>query len=305
MSPGHVRYNSYRSYLTKKFKKPVLKIPLNGGFSCPNRDGTISTRGCSFCDNASFSPTIGKTTSHVQQLRETILKASSRFDLFIPYFQPFSNTYGEVDELAEIYESVIGLPGVVGLAIGTRPDCFSQEIYEYLSDVNRRIYLSVELGLQSVSDETLKRNGRGHTFSDFEKAVAELSGRGIESVAHMMIGLPGDTLGDVIAGAKRLAGMPVRGVKLHQLMIIKGTLMEQWYLNGEVAAVEIDEYKKIVGEFLSYLRPDQHIHRIVADSTVERGLIAPLWSAEKMRSLDIINRHLEEKDIFQGCKYNI
>jgi radical SAM protein (TIGR01212 family) len=297
------RYNSYRSYLKKRFGKPVLKIPLNAGFSCPNRDGTISIDGCSFCDNRSFSPVAGSRTPVLDQLKIAIEKDKGRHEAFIAYLQPFSNTYGDVKLLKSIYEPIIGFPKVIGLAVGTRPDCFTNETLDYLDDVSKRTYLSVEIGLQSASDETLRFNNRGHDVTVFVNAVQELSKRKIETVAHVMIGLPPDTGGDAIATARLLAPLPVTGIKIHQLMIIAGTKVQQWYNEGKVKPLSLEEYADILCDFLSHVRPDQHIHRIMADSSVKNGLIAPIWSADKMGSIKIIHEVMEKRDLKQGSEY--
>jgi radical SAM protein (TIGR01212 family) len=297
------RYNTYRSYLTAKFGKPVLKIALNGGFSCPNRDGTLSAGGCSFCDVPAFSPAAKNGTDPLAQLRAAIARAGSRFGLYLPYLQPFSNTYGSVERLRTVYEPLMAEPGVVGLSIGTRPDCFSPEIYTYLAELAQRTYLCVELGLQSASDTVLARNHRGHSVRDFERCVGELALRGIETVVHMLFGLPGDTAASIIASAERLADLPLAGIKLHQLMIIEGTQMAAWYRAGAVSPLSVEQYADLVVHFVARLRPDQHIHRLAANSHPDRGLLAPLWSCKKGVALSMIERLLEERDIWQGCLY--
>jgi hypothetical protein len=301
-------YLSYRSYLKKRFNTSVLKIPLNAGFSCPNRDGTIGLEGCSFCDNRSFSPVAVTTALLLDQLKSSIAKDRAKHEKFIAYLQPFSNTYGTQKQLEEIYEPLIVFPGVVGLAVGTRPDCFTRDIYDYLESVSKRTYLSIEIGLQSANDATLQFNKRGHDVETFTKAVLELSSRGIETVAHVMIGLPPgggtepprENRDDAAATAKLLASLPVTGIKIHQLMIIKGTLIQQWYDKGEIAALSLEEYADILCDFLSRVRPDQHIHRIMADSSEKCGLIAPLWSAEKMNSIAYLHVVMEKRGLIQG-----
>jgi hypothetical protein len=298
-----IRYNSYRSYLKKRFRKPVLKIPLNAGFSCPNRDGTISIEGCSFCDNRSFSPVAVSSAPVLGQLKMAIERDRNRHQAFIAYLQPFSNTYGDAHLLKSIYEPVINFPKVIGLAVGTRPDCFTEETFDYLEDVSKRTYLSVEIGLQSASDETLRLNNRGHDVKAFVNAVTELSQRKIETVAHVMIGLPFETHGQTINTAKLLALLPVDGVKIHQLMIIDGTEVNEWYKQGKVKPMALDEYADIVCDFIGHLRPDQHIHRIMADSSVKNGLVAPMWSADKMGAMKFIHEVMEKRGLKQGSEY--
>lgn len=296
----NVPYSTYRSYLKKRFGKPILKIPINGGFSCPNRDGTKSREGCTFCDNRSFSPVALDQRSVISQLEKAIQYASGRFDLFIAYLQPFTNTYGSVRQLQSIYEPLIAVPGVAGLAIGTRPDCLSDDICDYLANIGKRTYLGVELGLQSTSDETLRHNNRGHTYNDFIDAVRKLADRDIEIIVHVMLGLPGDTPESMMNTAREIAQLPIHGIKVHQLMIIKDTRVEEWFNQGKVKPLTLEEYAELVGEFISYLRPDQYIHRIMADSKVEFGLVAPDWSADKLKSVEFVRNYLIENEIFQG-----
>lgn len=293
-------YVSYRRYIVGRFGGPVLKVPLNAGFSCPNRDGTRSTAGCSFCDNRSFSPVALDVRSVLGQLKTSIERARGRFTRFIAYLQPFSNTHGTVEQLRFVYEPILAVPCVVGLAVGTRPDCFEDKVLAYLADVSERTYLSVELGLQSACDDVLFRNNRGHTCADFEHAVTELAGRRIEVVAHVILGLPGNTRDSMIETARKLASLPVAGVKIHQLMVIAGTEVAAWHRAGEVTALDLKEYALLLSEFLGHLRPDQHIHRIMADSTLRNGLVAPLWSADKPGSITFLRKYMREHHVRQG-----
>ena len=298
----HVQhYNSYRNFIKKKFGSPVFKVPLSGGFSCPNRDGTKSSDGCYFCDNRSFSPAALRLESPVEQLLKTMNANSKRYKLFMPYLQPYSNTYGTVDDLSFVYEPLLSIPGVAGLAIGTRPDCFSEGIYSYLSDLNRRTYLSVEIGLQSAHNATLARVNRGHTVEEFIAVVNRLAALDIEIVAHIMLGLPGETPGMMQKTAELLSKVPICGVKIHQTMIIKGTVFEQMYNCGELSTLDLQNYGELLCDFLDRLRPDQLIHRIMADSKAEFGLIAPMWSAEKNRSLSVIQGIMDKRESMQGC----
>lgn len=296
-------YLSYRRVLTSRFGKPVLKVPVNGGFSCPNRDGTKSAAGCLFCDNRSFSPV---ASVPCESPAEQVRKAGARIrdgSLLLPYLQPFSNTYGSVEKLRRVYEPLLAVPGVIGLAIGTRPDCFTDDVYRYLAGLARRTCLSIELGLQSSHDATLAFCNRGHTFGDFVAAVTHLASDNIETVAHVMLGLPGESAAMMEETARRLASLPVTGVKIHQLMIIEDTEFAAWYREGRISVLTIQEYAAMLGSFLACLRPDQHIHRIVADSTEANGLIAPLWSADKAAALREIHRHMDERGVRQGDRY--
>lgn len=296
-----IRYTTYRSYLTARFGKPVLKIPVNGGFSCPNRDGTKSSTGCLFCDNRSFSPVAQQTgEAPLRQLQTVIARPGTRGKLLLPYLQPFSNTYGTVDQLKTVYEPLIAVPGVIGLAIGTRPDCFTDATYQYLAELSQRTYLCIELGLQSSHDTTLSRCNRGHAWSDFTATVEQLSGSGIETVAHVMLGLPGETPDMMYATARQLAELPVRGIKIHQLMIIAETAFADSYRAGDIQALSLERYTELLCGFLERLRPDQYLHRMVADATKENGLIAPLWSADKAAAIRFIQQYMETQDVCQG-----
>lgn len=298
------RYNSYRSYLRKKFGKPVLKIPVNGGFSCPNRDGTLSVRGCAFCDNRSFSPVAVSPPDMQTAFEHALSRAGERFGAVIAYLQPFTNTHGPVSRLKEVYEPLIAYPEVVGLSIGTRPDCLSPEVCDYLAEITSRTYLSVELGLQSAVDQTLRRVNRGHCVADFEGACERLADRGIYTVAHVMLGLPGERPEDMCRTAERLASWRVGGVKVHQTMVIRGTALEEDYRHGLFEPLTLERYVELVAAFLARLRPDQHIHRLVADSRAERGLIAPRWSEEKLKAVEAIGNYLAREDIRQGTLWD-
>ena len=278
--------------MKSRFGGNVLKIPVNAGFSCPNRDGSKSAEGCAFCDNRAFSPAHADDAPPVEQVRGAIERCGGKYKLFLPYLQPYSNTYAPLDKLKSVYEPLLSVDGVIGLAIGTRPDCFNEPIYEYLGDLNKRAYLSVELGLQSGHDSILKSMNRGHTVQDFVDAVYRLDRLNIETVAHVILGFPGETAEMVEETADMLAGLPVMGVKIHQLMIIECTPLARMYRSGGLREITLEEYAGLLRKFISRLRPEQHIHRIAADSKPEHGLIAPAWSARKMETLNYLKERL-------------
>ncbi len=297
-------YNSYRSYMKNRFGAPVMKISLSAGFSCPNRDGTKSVEGCSFCDNRSFSPALGSVEPVVKQLTDVMDRCKYRFKHFLPYLQPFSNTYGSAQQLREIYEPLVQVPGVIGLAVGTRPDCFSEEVFEYLEDLSGRTYLSIELGLQSGHNSVLERVNRGHSVEEFCSVAQRLYSIGAEVVAHVILGLPSETEEMMEQTARMLGSMEcVGGVKVHQLMVIAGTSLAQSYHKDEIELYDICRYSDMLCRFLSLLRPEQHIHRLMADSKPDMGLIAPLWSIDKQRSLSFIHGYMEKISFVQGRRY--
>jgi len=284
---------TYRSYLRKRFGGGVLKIPVNAGFSCPNRDGTKSVGGCVFCDNRAFSPAYSANgLTPVEQVRAAIDRSGGKYKYFLPYLQPFSNTYAPLGRLKSVYEPLLSVDGVIGLSIGTRPDCFDEAVYGYLGDLNKRAYISVELGLQSGHDSILKLMNRGHTVQDFVDAVYRLDGTGVETVAHVILGFPGETEEMAMETAVLLAGLPVSGVKIHQLMIIEGTPLARMYRLGELPEMTLEKYAALLKKFISRLRPSQHIHRLAADSRPEYGLLAPPWSAKKIETVNYLRQFL-------------
>ena len=295
-------YNTLASHLRKKYGEPVRKIPINGGFSCPNRDGTIGSGGCVFCDARSFSPVALSADLPLSQLRDGIRKSAGRYKKFIAYLQPWSNTYASVDILRSIYEPLIAEPGVVGLAVGTRPDCLPNDVLEYLADVAQRTDLTVELGLQSSNNAVLEDVNRGHSRDSFVDAVRKLHERTIEVVAHVMLGLPGESIQSMIQTADLLTDLHVEGVKIHQLMIIEDTPLAERYHTGEVSVFSIEEYADVLGEFIEHLGKDMIVHRIMADATKETGLIAPAWCEDKRCAMGKITALMDEKGIVQGSK---
>jgi uncharacterized protein len=265
----------------------------------------LSTIGCAYCDNNAFSPVAAETEDPFLQVRSAILRAGSRFKTFIVYAQPFSNTYGSIDRLRALYEPLITIDGVVGISIGTRPDCITEEGYAYLASLSRRTFVTIELGLQSAHEATLRAINRGHGFEAFEASIRRCADLGIETVAHVILGLPGESIKMMFETADRLASLPVQGVKFHQLMIIKGTVMERTYYDGAVTPLALGDYTPILCGCIERLRRDQFVHRIMADTRKERGLIAPDWSADKQGSIKYLHDYMDQHAVEQGrrCKY--
>src|SRR6266849_8134733 len=249
------RYYALSRFLKERFGTKVYRVTLDGGFTCPNVDGSVAVGGCVFCDNRSFSPNrrLPRTTIREQVQRGVdILSARYRADRFLAYFQAATNTYAPVAKLRRLYDEALDHPQIVGLAIGTRPDCVPEPVLELLQSYARERYVCLELGLQSIHDRSLDWMNRGHHFDVFVDAVHRCQGRGLDLCAHVILGLPGESESDMLATADALARLPVHGVKIHNLHVVKDTPLEKMYAAGEVRMFERDEYVQIVCDFLEH-----------------------------------------------------
>ncbi|HDN98047.1 MAG TPA: TIGR01212 family radical SAM protein [bacterium] len=299
------RYYKFSKYLKEKFGGRVVKISVDGGFKCPNLDGTLSKEGCIYCNNYAFSPALRrKEKSLEEQIEEGINYGRKRFkaNMFIVYFQPYTNTYGEVEFLKKRYDVIKNFPEVVGIAIGTRPDCIDEEKLKLIESYTENYEVWIEYGLQSIHDKTLKIINRNHKYSDFLKAVEMTKGRGIKICAHVIIGLPGETKNDMIETAKECGRLRIDGIKIHPLHVVKDTKLEKMYREGKYTPMDIGFYVDTVVEFLQYLSPDTVIQRITADCPPEY-LVAPFWISLKERVIKMIEDRLEKDDIYQGKKF--
>jgi len=296
------RYRDLNTYFREMFGHRVHKITIDAGMTCPNRDGTLSTGGCIYC-NAKGSGTgaFGAGKSIREQLESAKEKVARRFKAkkFIAYFQSFTNTYAPIETLRALYEEALAVPGVAGLAIGTRPDCISPQIVDLLAGYTDENLIWIEYGLQSAHDVTLNLINRGHDAAAFTRAVAATRGRGINICAHVILGLPGETRKQMLATARFLADQDIQGVKLHLLYVIRGTWLETLYKTGDYKCLEQKAYVEIVCEFLERLPADMVIQRLTGDPH-PRELVAPQWSLQKKETLDKINAYLVEKDTWQG-----
>lgn len=300
------RYNQYSAHLKNKFGVKVYKITLDAGFSCPNRDGKISTGGCIFCDEGgSFSQAHSNLLTIEKQLEEGVETLSARFKAkkFMSYFQAFSNTYKPIGELESIYNSALQHPDIVGLSIGTRPDCVDEEKLKLISSYKDDYYTWVEYGLQSIHDETLNLINRGHDFDCFVRAYEKSKEFGLNVCAHVIFGLPGETPQMVLQTAEKLAELGVDGVKIHMLCALEGTKLAQWYRNGKITFMDEEQYLDLVCDFIEILPPEVTIHRL-AGNGLKKNLIAPKWIGKKLDALNKIDRELERRNSFQGsaCK---
>ncbi len=301
--PGDRRYRALGPYLRQRFGGPVFKVPVDAGFSCPNRDGTTGTGGCIYCNNSSFSP--GRARLPVRrQIAEGIAAGRRKAERYIAYFQSFSNTHGLPDQLRALYEEALACPGVVGLAIGTRPDCLPGPVLDCLADLSRRHPLWLELGLQTASDRTLSAINRGHSAAEFEEAVTRCRAAGIEVVAHLILGLPGEGPREMMASARFLTRLKVQGVKLHLLHVVRDTVLERRYYQGRVPLMGPRQYVEQVCDLLEILPPATVIHRLQADCP-EALLVAPAWINRKSSILNDINRTMENRDSWQGKLFSV
>jgi radical SAM protein (TIGR01212 family) len=299
------RYNAYSDYLKQKFGTKVYKITIDAGFSCPNRDGTISTAGCIFCDDGgSFSQAHSNRLSIEEQVHIGAENLRNRFKAqrFMSYFQAFSNTYKPVTELEKIYSASLNHPDVVGISIGTRPDCIDSEKLSLINSYSKDYYTWIEYGLQSIHDKTLLKINRGHDFECFLKSY-ELTRKysGINVCLHVILNLF-ETYDEMMQTAKKIAELKPDGVKLHMLCALEGTKLAQLYANNEISFMSEDEYVSTVCDFLEYLPPEITIHRL-AGNGLKSELIAPRWIGRKLDTLNRIDREFLKRDSRQGSKY--
>ncbi len=302
---GPERYRGFAAYLRERFGGPTRRVSLAAGFSCPNRDGTLSADGCIFCRPESYTPFRSEPLPPLtEQLAQGIRRGQARgCRFFLAYFQPFSNTYGPLPELKAAYDVVRRFPEVRGLAIGTRPDCVNEEILSLIAGYAPAFEVWMEYGLQSIHDRTLERIHRGHRARDFLEAVA-LTRRHpvIRICAHVILGLPGETEEQERETAETLARLRLEGVKLHPLHVVSGTSLENEYREGRYQPLSQAEYVRRVVRFLERLWPQTVIQRLTADCAGPL-LVAPGWLSDKMKIIRLIQARLEEEDTWQGKYY--
>lgn len=298
------RYHTLDYYYKSKFNKKVSKISLNAGFTCPNIDGCVGTGGCIYCSNTGSGEYAGKVTDDlVTQFNEikTIMTNKWPDSLFIGYFQAHTNTYAPVDELKEKYEIILKQPNVVGLSIATRADAISDECLEYLDDLNKRTFLTIELGLQTIHEKTSKLINRCHTLECFENMVKKLRERNINVVVHIINGLPYETKEMMLETVKYLNTLDIQGIKIHMLSILKNTKLALMYKESPFRLITREEYINIVCDQLELLRPEIVINRITGDPKIS-DLIEPDWLIKKVTIINDIDKELVKRDSYQGKK---
>lgn len=302
-----MRYNDFAGFLAGEFPFKVQKISVNAGFTCPNRDGTKGFGGCTYCNNQTFNPAYCRDDRSVtMQLEEGKRFFARKYPQmkYLAYFQAYTNTYGELELLKRMYEEALAVEGVVGLVIGTRPDCMPDSLLDYLEEVNRRTFLLVEYGIESADDRTLERINRGHSFACTEDAVRRTAARGIRTGGHVILGLPRESREDLIKQAERLSELPLTTLKMHQLQLIRGTRMAHEYAlhPEEFHLFSADEYIDLVIDYVEHLRPDLILERFVSQSPREL-LIAPDWGLKNHEFTDRVKKRMKERDAWQGKAY--
>lgn len=302
---GERRYFPYSRFLRERFGGPVWRVTIDAGFTCPNVDGTVAKGGCVYCDNRSFSPNrrLPRQTVAAQVERGvTLLTERYAADQFLAYFQAATNTYAPVDRLRRLYDEALAHPQMVGLIVGTRPDCVPDPVLDLLDDYAREHYVSLELGLQTMHDRSLDWMNRGHHLDAFLDAVERCRRRPFDLCVHVILGLPGESHADMMATAELLARLPVHAVKIHNLHVVKDTPLEKMYRAGQARMLELEEYVQIVCDFLERLPPNMVIQRLNGDAPPSY-LVAPDWCLDKPNILRRIQAALERRDSWQGKRY--
>ena len=296
------RYYDLKSFWLNRFGCRVYKLQIDAGFTCPNRDGTVSTGGCIYCDGrGSKLRQTGPLPSVAEQIRrgKEYYRKNRNAGKFIAYFQTFTNTYAPIDKLKELYDEALGEEDIIGLSIGTRPDCVSDGIIDLLQDYARKRHVWLELGLQSIHDKTLQLINRGHSAATFLDALHRLSGSNIHICAHIIIGLPGETREDILETARAIANLQIHGIKIHALLALRGTVIGDLYEKGEIAMFSRDDYVRTVSDILEILPPEMVIQRLTADGYRDIFL-GPQWAVNKMEVINAIDRELEQKGYVSG-----
>lgn len=299
------RYRTLKSYLEERFPFPVWKVPVDAGFTCPTRDGTIRTGGCLYCysrgPRAVAEEPLLPVADQVRQGLERIRRRNPAAHA-LAYFQPYSNTYAPPDELERIWSEALGVDGVAGLAVGTRPDCVSEEVLRLLETFAKTHEVWLEMGLQTVHDERLDFLGRGHTSQQWAEAVEEASGRGLHQVAHLILGIPGEGLKESLETVDAVASRPVDGVKLHHLMVMDGTELADLWRRRHFPLITAEAYVDLVIAVLEHLPAEVVMHRIVAEPNPWERLLAPRWRQSKEEMLVALDAELARRETRQGAK---
>ncbi|MGI5902082.1 MAG: TIGR01212 family radical SAM protein [Desulfitobacteriia bacterium] len=296
------RYYSFNQHLRKVFGEKVIKVALDAGLSCPNRDGTITHGGCIFCSPRGSGDFAGRRDSSIPEqfaeVRQRTLKKWPQAK-YLGYFQSFSGTYGPAEYLKGLYEQALQQEDVVGLSISTRPDCLNPEILKVLEELNNKTYLWVELGLQSIHSQTLAWLNRGHDFNCFKQALQSLRERNIRVCAHIIMGLPCESRSQMLETAFQVGKLPIQGIKIHSLYVLEGTPLAEIYRREQFQLLELKEYIRLVADILEFLPPDLIIHRLMGDGP-SKQVLAPAWTRQKWKVLNGIDREMSKRNSYQG-----
>lgn len=297
-------YNDFGKFLRTVFPYKVQKISINAGFTCPNRDGSKGWGGCTYCNNQTFSPEYCHTEKSVaEQLEEGIRFFSRKYPemKYLAYFQAYTNTYDKLESLKKKYEEALSCPDVVGLIVGTRPDCMPDELLDYFSELAKKKFVMIEYGVESTSNHTLARINRGHTYQESETAIRRTAERGIHTGVHLILGLPGESRQEILRHAGRISELPITTLKLHQLQLIRNTRMAKEYADHpeEFHLYTADEYIDLVIDFIEKTNPSIVIERFVSQSPKEL-LIAPDWGLKNFEFTSKVNKRLAERNTWQG-----
>lgn len=300
------RYNNLSSELRRVFGEKVAKLAIDGGFTCPNRDGRLGNRGCIYCGESGAGEFTYKRVSVSDQIRCQIKDGYEKWrtTTHIAYFQSFTNTYAPLDRLKELYEEALKNPGIVGLAIATRPDCLPDEVLNYLEELSKRTYLWIELGLQSIHQDTASLIRRRYPLSVYDDTIEKLKKRKLKTVTHLILGLPGETSEKMLESVEHVAKTGTWGIKLHSLYIQRDTDLYGLYKKDPFPIMDKEEYVRIVSEALTLLPEDMVIHRITGDGD-KSLLYKPEWSADKLGVISSIDKYMKENDIKQGCRFKL
>ena len=301
-------YNDFSTFLKRYFPGKVQKISLNAGFTCPNRDGAKGYGGCTYCNNQTFNPEYCRTDKSIAlQLEEGKRFFAKKYPemKYLAYFQAYTNTYDELESLRRKYEEALAVDDVVGLVIGTRPDCMPDDLLDYLAGQKERVFVLVEYGIESTCDETLRRINRGHTWADTVETVRRTAERGILCGGHVILGLPGETRTDIVKQAADISALPLTTLKLHQLQLIRGTRMAREYEEKpeDFHLFDVDEYLGLVIDYVERLRPDIVLERFLSQSPKEL-LLAPDWGLKNYEFNHLLAKRMRELDAYQGKKYD-
>lgn len=299
-------FNAYSNNFREEFGGRMQKLSIDAGFTCPNRDGSKGKGGCTFCNNQAFNPSYCLPSKSIgQQIDEGIEFHKVRYrrsTRYLAYFQTYSNTYAPLEELKAIYEQAINHPEIIGIVVGTRPDCVNGPLLDYFQQLSKEIYLSVEYGIESCYEKTLLRINRCHSFEDSKKAIFETAERGIRTGGHMIMGLPGESREEIIAQAAILSELPLHSLKFHQLQLIKGTTMAKEYAANpsQFTFFQVDEYIEIMIDFLEKLSPHIQIQRFAGETPSRFNITPVIWDLRNDVFLNKIEKRLEERGTWQG-----